>query len=482
MDIIFWNGVFVEISRSIGPYQLSHWLRKHGYDCQVIDFVQCYDVPMLKSLTEQFITDKTLFIGMSSTFWAERRDGRWKKTFKIPVHLKLTMALIRKQYPNIKFVLGGSQADYLEKETIELFDFVVSGAGEDIILDYVEDLRKNKKRVFSFETRYGIPYKTGSLNNRFKIHENDHIFIDQDCVVEGETLPIEISRGCIFKCNYCQYPYIGKKKLDYVRNMDLIRNEIEHNYKKFKSKNYFILDDTFNDTTEKMNAWFDCIDSLDFKIEYTGYFRADLLSRNEYQIEKFKNSGLASVFFGIESFNPTSAKLVGKGWSGKEGKGFLTRLKTLWKNDVTMHLSFIVGFPDDTEEDYNNTQQWCYENKMDSWVWHALGLSQKDKLFSSEFDRNPEKFGFSIDSSGNWYNSRYTAESAINLSYKLINERDSLQTQKITVWRMLYYMSMGYDSRMLKNTYAKDLSMKELREREKQFLEKYLQKLKSVSV
>lgn len=480
--MIFWTGVWVEMSRPIGAYQLAHWLRKNGYDVQVIDFTHSLTQNELFDITDLFITDKTLCIGISSTFWASFEDGRFRSVSQIPENLKNAMSMIKSRHPKIKFVLGGSQVDHLEKNTIELFDFVVSGTGEDTLLEFLEGLRKNRKSVFSLETKFGVPYKTGSLNNRFNIHENDHIFIDQDCIIEGETLPIEISRGCIFKCSYCQYPFIGKKKLDYIRNIDLIKSELEHNYKKFKVKNYFLMDDTFNDTPTKMNLWFDCLKSLNFNIEYTGYMRADLLSRNEDQIEKFKESGLASVFFGIETFHPNASKIIGKGWSGKEGKQFLSRLKSIWLNDVTIHLSFIVGFEEETMQDYIETQNWCIENKIDSWIWQPLYINRKNRLFSSEIDRNPKKFGFKFDKSGNWHNSTHSQESAFQLSLNLIKNSNKHNIQKITSWKMLYMMSMGYDSNFLKNNFIKDINFYNLRLKEIEFLQKYIKKLKSITV
>jgi radical SAM superfamily enzyme YgiQ (UPF0313 family) len=483
MDVIFWTGVWGELSRSIGSYQLAHWLRKNAYDCQVIDFVHKFNHSELQSVTERFIDSNTLSIGMSSTFWAEFKDGRLRRTDKIPENLKLTMDALKHKYPNIKFILGGSQVDHLESETIKMFDLIVSGAGEDAFLEFLENLRKNRKQVFSLETRYGTPYKSGSLNSTFDIYKNDHLFADQDCIIEGETLPIEISRGCIFKCGYCQYPYIGKKKLDYIRNFDLVKNEIEHNYKKFKVKNYYLIDDTFNDTPEKMNLWFECIESLDFNIEYTGYLRADLLSRNEYQIEKFKQTGLASAFFGIESFHPTASKMFGKGWSGKEGKTFLSSLKKQWKNDVTAHLSFIVGFPFEVETDYRETQNWCFENKMDSWVWQPLYINTRARLFTSDLDRNPEKYGFEISENGDiWCNSHHTSQSSYQLANQLNAERNVKETQKITSWQMLYYMSMGFDSKTLKNSLIKDINLIDVKMKEFKFFKKYKEKLNSITV
>lgn len=478
MDIIFWSGMPGRLMRTIGCYQLSHWLRKHGYECQVIDFIRHMSLAQLIDYTEKFISNETICIGISSTFWTSFKDNKWHRRDNAPDLVLDALKHLKKKYPRIKFVLGGSQVDHQDKDTIQLFDFVVSGAGEDALLDFLNDVRKNKKYTFSLETRYGTPYKSGSLNNQFNISENDHVFVDQDCIIDGEALPIEISRGCIFKCSFCQYPYIGKKKFDYIRGIDYIRQELEHNYKYFKTTNYYILDDTFNDSKEKIDPWFDCLNSLDFKINYTGYMRADLLSRNEYQIEKFKDTGLATVFFGLESMHPDTSRKVGKAWAGKEAKEFLPRLKSIWGDKVGIHLNFIVGFPDDSEEYYREVQDWCYKNKFASWTWQPLYINpDADRLFTSDLDRNPEKHGFKIDENRNWYNERYTADEAYHLSLKLSYERNKLHCQKITQWEMIYWMSMGFSKEYLENTYIYQINFGD---NEVKFLAKYLDKLNSL--
>ena len=59
-------------------------------------------------------------------------------------------------------------------------------------------------------------------------------FEKNDFILPGESLPLELSRGCIFKCRFCQYPNIGKDKDDLELELidfgleDIILDE-EHN-------------------------------------------------------------------------------------------------------------------------------------------------------------------------------------------------------------------------------------------------------------
>jgi radical SAM superfamily enzyme YgiQ (UPF0313 family) len=366
MDVIFWTCVHspTVIFRAIGPYQLAWWLRTKGYNCQVIDMVHTMTVDELVSYTEKFITGNTLCIGVSSTFFSnfnsKTKQNHWVR--QIPRMYVEAIKVIKERYPNIKIVLGGGLCDLLYPEELSIFDVTIMGEAEDSFLEVLEEWRKGRKFIFSAETKGGKPYITTAKEKHFNIEECSHKFAEQDCIIDGETLPIEISRGCIFKCKFCQYAHIGKTKFDYLRREELIKEEIDHNYKHFKTTNYYILDDTFNDSDHKMQMWKRIVNSLDYKINYTSYLRADLLQRRPEHIELLQDTGLMTAFFGIESFHPDASRLVGKAWNGKGGKAFMIDLKDKWKEDITFHLSMIVGLPPETEEDYIASHQWCIDN------------------------------------------------------------------------------------------------------------------------
>ena len=115
-------------------------------------------------------------------------------------------------------------------------------------------------------------------------------------ILKGETLPIEVSRGCIFKCKFCAFPLNGKSKLDYLRDPILIKEELQYNYEKYGTTHYFLSDDTFNDSTTKVEQIHKVVTSLPFKIKFTTYLRLDLLHAHQEQISMLEEMGLASPF------------------------------------------------------------------------------------------------------------------------------------------------------------------------------------------
>jgi radical SAM superfamily enzyme YgiQ (UPF0313 family) len=171
----------------------------------------------------------------------------------------------------------------------------------------------------------GAEISNDPLDKKFSIETLDHRFTEQDCIIKGETLPLEVSRGCIFKCSFCAFPLNGKSKFDYLRDPEQIKDELTHNFEKYGTTNYFLCDDTFNDSTMKIERLHKAITSLPFKIHFTTYLRLDLLNAHREQIPLLKEMGLASPFFGIESLNQKSASSIGKGMKVEKAKGLSSR-------------------------------------------------------------------------------------------------------------------------------------------------------------
>lgn len=78
------------------------------------------------------------------------------------------------------------------------------------------------------------------------------IYEDEDAIVPGEALTIELTRGCRFRCKFCSYPLNGRKTNDYFRDQNSLYLELLQNYEKHGVTRYFFSDDTYNESTEKL--------------------------------------------------------------------------------------------------------------------------------------------------------------------------------------------------------------------------------------
>jgi radical SAM superfamily enzyme YgiQ (UPF0313 family) len=414
--------------RALGAYQLAFFLREHGYTVQVIDFTDDLSENELIKAVDKYMSTDTLCIGISTTFYNNFNVEIFSSTrdYKahIPKNIKAAIEYSKQKHSNIKVVLGGAKS--LTGEHLDFVDCVIHGYGEDKMLDFLNRLDSNPKRIknkiitLDQSTAAQLIIHNDPLDRKFDIQKTSHRFIDQDYILPNETLPIEISRGCIFKCKFCAYPLTGKKKFDYIRDPKLIYDEMMYNYENFNTTNYFFGDDTLNDSTFKIEKLHKSITSLPFKIKFTSYLRLDLLHHNPEQISMLKEMGLASPFFGIESLNQRSASSVGKGMDVNKVKEFLLELyNDHWNKEIPIYLSLIIGLPYETEKSMRETFQWVKETELSASFQPLSILSQS--IYKSEFEKNIQKYGYTVKENGYWENENMNVNQAEVLS-KEFNE------------------------------------------------------------
>lgn len=443
--------------RAIGAYQVASHCRSAGISCQVIDFTDLFRIEELENILYSLISKETLAIGISTTFYYNQDTrGRFisaKRNFNqiLPNNLRELLLKIKKQFPNLKITGGGANSYQIENDS--LFDVVFHGYSEQCVVEYLDSLKGNlPKRLWPKKNNQII---IDGKSAHFDITQLNHKWHKQDIILPGETLPIEISRGCIFKCNFCSYPLNGKKKFDYLRDPELIKDELIYNYETFGTTNYFFTDDTFNDSTMKVESLHKAITSLPFKIKFVTYLRLDLLHAHKEQIPLLKEMGLGSCFFGIETLNHESGKSIGKGMKPELVKKFLLDLyHNHWNSEIPFTCSFIIGLPGETVESIRETYDWCRSTPFND-LWFPLFIKTKSH-YQSEFDSNYKKYGYQLDTNGNWYTDIMNYQEALELAEEF-NSTGLYNENTPSSWLLFGLLSYGFNIQEIKDTRIKDL-------------------------
>jgi hypothetical protein len=409
-DVILYNCLSINHApiRPIGPHQIANWLRKYGYSVKVIDFCNFLSLDELYDLTLANLDKNTKAIGVSSTFWSDKPYLTISlDLYGEPEYIEPDWVVnIREKLSNYNFewLLGGVYSTFNK----ELFRFnwrTFHGFAEDQILKFMDELTGKKRTNCNFDII--------NLESKFSLDNS---------IQPTEVLPIELSRGCQFKCSFCRYPLLGKKKNTYIRNMEHIKQEFIYNYENFGTTKYFFMDDTVNESEEKILGLEQIVLNLPFKLQWIGYNRLDLIGVKKHTIEILKNTGLASSYFGIESFHPKASKIIGKGWNGINAKDFLLELKEKWGPDTNFYLQFLIGLTGETETDIEKTFEWCVKNNMPEWHFGPLNIRlDKNFVTESEFDKNHRIYGYKFepDSFYKWVNKDWKYDQAVLKSREL---------------------------------------------------------------
>lgn len=369
----------------IGPYRLRTELEAKGYNVKIIEHYQAFSQEELEICLDNIISKETIWIGFSSTFFS---------TSEINLD---TIRSIKSKY-NIPIVVGGANSHKLLEHPENFIDILIGGYADDAVLSITEYFSQNKK--LDFEMINGKKW----IDSNYKYYKKEDvsklpvIWKKEDCLPSNITIPIEIARGCIFKCAFCSYPLNGKKKFDYIRAKEDLAAEFIRNYEDHGFTSYAFMDDTFNDSMYKIEAVHDVITKLPFKIKFDAYIKPELLASWPDSIDALIDMGLRGALFGVESFHPTARMKIGKGQEIEKSLEAVKTIKEKSQGQVKTKFSLQVGLPGESLKSIFETQKFVRScSYIDAWQWFPTGIEKPFKSGSlSLMSKDPEKYGYKI--------------------------------------------------------------------------------------
>lgn len=411
------------VQRSLGPYRIATCLEDAGYTTFVLDFIINLTTDEIISAIAKHLGPDTLWVGFSSSFFWPGTPKHIayqsvsKETLTVtglhemywtPDYAEVTKIIdYIKLHSNAKLIYGGARAQYfiIDKN----IDYYVLGNADNSVKELTDFLNSNVDQLTASRS-VAIDDATVTVIDSDDYPEPDtknittNWFNKNFNVLPNEGVPMELARGCIFKCTFCDYHLTGKKKGTYLRSVDQVRDEMIRTWELTGTDSYYFSDDTFNDDNDKLEALHGMFTSLPFKPKFSCYLRVDLLNRYTHQADLLVDMGLVGTFFGLETMQPDSAKSIGKGLHPNKVKDRLYWLEERWKNKVNIEAGFILGLPHDSMAYFNDLLTWTLEedNPLQNIHYYPLYLFNRDKgdplvKYGSEFSINPDVYGYTFE-------------------------------------------------------------------------------------
>lgn len=412
-DVILFNGSpFTGATtrvRGNGVHRLATEIRKGGWSCFVVDYFESFTIDEIYEILELTVGPNTIMVGMSE-FWIYQAT---QNVFDGPGIAKKVKSINN----NTKLCVGGpNTATRVSDPVYQDFDHFFHGYCETQIVDFLGAPHEYPKIIKHDE------FAQDGFDFKYSFTDYD----DNSFISPNEVLGLELARGCRFKCKFCSYPLIGQKKVsEYIKDPEVVREELIRNYERFGSTRYSIMDDTFNDSMQKLELYHEVFTSLPFKIRFWCFLRADLLVLMPRQAQLLAEMGMDSCFMGFESFNHESAKSIGKGMDPQRIKDLIKELKQTHFKDVRVTGSFIFGLPFET---HSTLKKYWYDyfkenTDIDTIFTVPLFISNKnhpnwENTFHSEFDLNYEHYGYSFKPKPNDPESMFGGTYMLSGSYK----------------------------------------------------------------
>lgn len=339
-------------------YTNAHNLRKHGYQATTYSWFSVLKLGDIIKFVKTSI-DSGDIICVSDTYVLSHKDvSNFNLLYEAVSRKGCTVALC-----------NSSVNKNVVKHDVDL----TGRYKEDQILDFVNSKTGRIKR---------IPYD---------FYNCDFVWRAEDNFPPKTALPVEISRHCIFDCNFCAYPNRGAKSAP-NRDMALIRRELDSANELFGTKNFSLMCSTFNDSKEKLDNFFSAIDGTDY--EFAAFIRIDLLMKQKEYWPLFKKH-IKHLCFGIDTLNWESGKAIGKATNPDKMKEWLREVKDYF-HDCLTYSCFILGLPFSKPTDGPEWLDYLEESKvLDGYHFNPLGvMGDGDREYNSNFDRNIEKYGY----------------------------------------------------------------------------------------
>jgi len=271
-----------------------------------------------------------------------------------------TIGIAKKTDRNIRIVLGGPHVHLFPNETIQLdnVDYLVLGEGEKTfkeLIDHLDDtsqLRRVPGLVFEDDDKIintGIPAPIENLDEMpFPARHMVPFKKYTSLLAKGKiATTIFTSRGCPFKCSFCDRPHLGK--VFRARSAKDVVDELEE-CTKMGIYEFLFYDDTF--TVDKQRVIDICREIINRKLDIGWDIRTRVDTINEEIIKHLKMAGCQGIHYGIEAGTERVLRILNKGITIDKARHIFDLTK---KYKIPILAYFMIGNPTETLNDIYST-------------------------------------------------------------------------------------------------------------------------------
>lgn len=237
-----------------------------------------------------------------------------------------TVEAIREENSTVPIVLGGPHVAIFPQETINIPEvtFVLKGEGEEsfaLLVNLLADNGKEYNSVPGLYWREGNQIKRNPTpdfiedldtlpmpNRRLLDYRAYHSILSKKKSAAHYVTTAFSSRGCPYKCIFCDRPNLGKKFRSHSPHY--VVGEIEQALE-LGIREIIFYDDTFTIERERVSEICELILQKDIDIQWD--IRARVNDVNRDMLKLMKRAGCMRIHFGVEAGSPEMLKVLKKG-------------------------------------------------------------------------------------------------------------------------------------------------------------------------
>lgn len=248
------------------------------------------------------------------------------------------------------FIAGGPHPSGAPEETLEYFDYVVIGEGEETLPELVRTIQeKGDSRKVP-----GIAYRDVKTGKVAITPKRPYANLDSYPCFDPHKLraPIEISRGCPWGCKYCQTPRLFGREVRHRSIDSIVKNAGYYNDLRFIASNAFGYgSDGINPRFDKVEKLLSALHNLPDKKIFFGTFpsevRPEFVTDESVELVR-KYCANDSLSLGAQSGSDRILKEIHRGHTVGDS---ISAVECCLEHGIVPAVDFIFGLPTETEED-----------------------------------------------------------------------------------------------------------------------------------
>jgi radical SAM superfamily enzyme YgiQ (UPF0313 family) len=251
--------------------------------------------------------------------------------------------------PGIKTVMGGGVfSDQLApgsenfnrfvEESAGYLDAMIVGEGEHLLLAWLKGELPSNKRVYSLDD---VNHTLLDISNRPITDFSDIAIDDYPYLIHYS------SRSCPFQCSFCSETVAwGKYR---KKSADRIVEEFTQLHRTYKRQLYLMSDSLLNPLVDDLSQR---MMESDLAIYWDGYLRVEPKASDTERTLQWRRGGFYRASLGIESGSEKILKAMDKRISPDQIRATVSALAHAGIKTTTL---WMVGYPGETEEDFQHT-------------------------------------------------------------------------------------------------------------------------------
>jgi radical SAM PhpK family P-methyltransferase len=280
--------------------------------------------------------------------------------------LEEIVRFVRKYNSKCQIIVGGPYIYSLyianeHKNVLRMVDadyYIISQQGEATLVKLLEALRTgiSVQGIPNLAYRSGKAFAIDGLEAEVTDLEKDPAEWGAFAGHIGSVASVRSAVSCPFSCSFCGFPTRGGKyRTSKAMSLERELNELYH-LGGVASIQY--VDDTFNVPPARYKEIMRMMIRNNYGFKWNCQYRCQYADRET--VELMKESGCEGVFLGLEAANNVVLKNMNKEVTVEQ---YYRGLELLNEYEIPSHANFIVGFPGETEQSYQDIKALLAEAK-----------------------------------------------------------------------------------------------------------------------